>query len=172
MSAITRSPINTSLLQQTKFQLFFTRLPHVTYFCQQVNLPGLTLTEVPRPTPFIDLYVPGEKLIYDTLNINFLVDEEMRAWFEIHDWIRGLTFPTNFQEYRNVISEKVPFGKIYSDCILTLNNNANKTVITVKLVDCFPTTLSGIDFDSTSVPDSIVTASASFRFSYFNITRP
>ena len=99
MTILTRNPENTDLLQSTKFRLTFDRLPGVTYFCQVANFPGVSLTEVIRPTPFVDLYVPGEKLIYDTFNITFYIDEDLRTWLELHDWMRGITFPTDFKEY-------------------------------------------------------------------------
>jgi len=99
MTALTRAPYNKDLLQSTKFRVTFDRLPGTTYFCQTANFPGVSLTEIPRQTPFVDLYVPGEKIVYDTFNITFLVDEDLRAWTDIHDWIRATTFPTDFKEY-------------------------------------------------------------------------
>lgn len=171
VSAIDRKPTNTSLLQPTKFQLTFSRTPNLTYFCQVANLPGLSLNEVPRATPFVDIYVPGEKVLYDTLNITFLIDEDMRGWFELHDWIRGLTFPTQFDEYKQLISQKVPFGAQYSDCSLTINTNSNIPNIRIKFKDCFPTTLSSVIFSAQDSAEQTMTADATFRFSYFDIER-
>jgi len=74
MTTVNRNPKNTDLLQSTKFRLTFERLPTMTYFCQSANFPGISLTEVPRQTPFVDLYMVGDKLVYDTFNITFLVD--------------------------------------------------------------------------------------------------
>lgn len=170
-SPLSRNPINTSLLQSTKFQLNFSRLPNFTYFCQVANLPGLSLNEIPRSTPFVDIYAPGEKVIYDTLNVTFLIDENCNTWFEIHDWIRGLTFPTNFGEYQALVSQKVPFGGVYSDCIMTINTNANISNFRIKFIDCFPTTLSSIIFSAQDSAEQSMTADATFRFSYFNIER-
>jgi len=171
MSSLDRKPTNTSLLQPTKFQLVFARIPNLTYFCQAANLPGLSLSEVPRNTPFVDIYVPGEKVQYDTLNVTFLIDENMSGWFEIHDWIRGLTFPTDFQEYKTLISQKVPFGAIYSDCIMTINTNSNAPNKRIKFVDCFPTTLSSVIFSSQDSAEQTMTADVTFRFSYFNVEK-
>ncbi len=110
MTSLTRTPTNTDLLQSTKFRVTFDRLPGATYYCQSANLPGVSLTEIVRSTPFIDLFVPGEKMIYDTFNITFLVDEDLRAWTELHDWIRGITFPTDFKEYVDLARQaKAPY---------------------------------------------------------------
>lgn len=179
MTVLNRNPINTDLLQSTKFRVTFSRLPGVTYFCNSANLPGISLTEIPMPTPFVDLYLPGEKAIYDTFNITFLVDEDLRAWTELHDWIRGATFPTNFEEYLNLvrsqpganirtINQRPP---VYSDATLTIYTNKNNANFRVKMVDVFPTTVASLTFSSGDSAENIVTADATFRFSYFNYER-
>jgi 2-C-methyl-D-erythritol 4-phosphate cytidylyltransferase len=99
MTIITKTPQNPNPLHPNKFQLTFSRAPHIQYFCQSVSVPGISLSEVPRQTPFVDLYSPGEKAIYDVFNITFMVDEYLSGWLEIHDWIRAMTFPEKFEEY-------------------------------------------------------------------------
>jgi hypothetical protein len=179
MTVLNRNPINTDLLQSTKFQVNFGRLPGVTYFCNSANLPGLSLTEIPMPTPFVDLYLPGEKAIYDTFNITFLVDEDLRAWTELHDWIRGATFPTNFEEYINLARTqpnaniRSPYNRppVYSDAALTIYTNKNNANFRVKMVDVFPTTVGSLMFSSADSAENIITADATFRFSYYNYER-
>lgn len=179
MTAINRNPSNIDLLQSTKFRLNFDRLPGLTYFCQSANFPGVSLTEILRPTPFIDIYAPGEKMIYDTFNITFLVDEDMRAWTEIHDWIRAITFPTEFEEYVSLqrqeaktnISPAVPPRPQYSSAILSVFTNKNNPNFRIKFIDIFPTSLSTIIFNTQDTAENIVTADASFRFAYYNYDR-
>ena len=179
MTTVNRNPKNTDLLQSTKFRLTFERLPTMTYFCQSANFPGISLTEVPRQTPFVDLYMVGDKLVYDTFNITFLVDEDLLAWTEIHDWMRGLTFPTDFKEYMNLTKQSsgAAFRKEfkqkaqYSDAILTLYTNKNNANFRIKLIDIFPTNLSTIIFNTGDTAENIITAEASFRFSYYDYER-
>lgn len=179
MAATNRTPGNKDLLQSTKFRVTFDRLPGMTYFCQSANFPGVSLTEIPRQTPFVDLYIPGEKLIYDTFNITFLVDEDMRAWTEIHDWIRAITFPTDFKEYLDL--KRLDRGPLfradykgkpqYSDATMTMFTNKNNPNFRVKFVDLFPTTLSTIIFSSQDSAENVITADATFRFSYYEYER-
>ena len=179
MSAVTRNPSNKDILQSTKFRLNFSRLPSVTYFCQTANLPGLSLTEVPLTTPFVDLYVPGEKLIYDTLNLTFLVDEDLRDWEQLHDWIRAMTFPTDFKEYRDLAKLATvsafrgnnALPPQYSDASMTIFTNKNNANLRINFKDLFPTSLSTIMFSSMDSAENIITADVSFRFSYYNIER-
>jgi hypothetical protein len=178
MAAVTaRNPVNKDLLQSTKFRLNFDMIKDTTYYCQSVNLPGVSLSEVPRATPFIDLYVPGEKLVYDVLSISFLVDEDLVSWLRIHDWIRAMTFPVEFQEYANLkrmnsyAANKAANGggPQYSDAIVTVYTNKNNPNIRIKFKDLFPTSLDSVQFNATDSAENIITATATFRFSYYNI---
>lgn len=180
MTALSRNPANLSLLQSTKFRVTFERLPGLTYFCQSANLPGLSLTEVIRSTPFIDLYHPGEKLVYDTFNVTFLVDEDLRTWTEMHDWLRGLTFPTQFEEYVNLSRQSPGVNArtnltrqppVYSDAMMTVFTNQNNANFRIKFVDVFPINLATIIFNTGDTAENIMTADASFRFSYYNYER-
>ena len=189
MTILTRNPENTDLLQSTKFRLTFDRLPGITYFCQVANFPGVSLTEVIRSTPFVDLYVPGEKLIYDTFNITFYVDEDLRSWLELHDWMRGLTFPTDFKEYVGLsrtakqavrssttvdtqfLRDQLEKRPQYGNAILTIYTNKNNPNIRVKFYDIFPTTLSTILFNTTDTAENIAISDATFRFSYYDSER-
>jgi len=179
MTALTRNPTNKDLLQSTKFRLNFGILPGMTYFCQSANLPGVALNEIIRNTPFVDLYSPGEKISYDTLNITFLLDEEIQAWEQLHDWIRNLTFPTDFKEYKDLermsrvsnYRSSVNLKPQFSDGSLTIFTNKNNASIRINFKDLFPTTLGSILFNAADTADNIISADASFRFSYYNIER-
>lgn len=180
MGALERNPSNRDILQSTKFKLNFMRLPGLTFFCQTVNLPGISLTEVMRNTPFVDLYVPGEKAIYDTLNTTLLIDEDLRDWEAIHDWIRAMTFPKEFEEYAKMKSQfkdvvsRGPGAKLppqYTDASLTLYTNKNNPNIRIQFKDLFPTTLGGIQFSALDSAENIITCDCSFRYTYYNIER-
>lgn len=178
MSALTRNPQNPNFLQPNKFQLNFSRVPNIQYFCQSVGIPGISLSEVPHNTPFVDLFVPGEKAIYDMLNVTFLIDEEMKSWIEIHDWIRAMTFPTEFEEYQRLgqlnknVSLKVSETPQYSDATITLLSSSNTPYFRFKFYDCFPTSVSSFVMASTDSPDGgAMSADATFRYSYYDIEK-
>jgi hypothetical protein len=179
MTALTRNPINTDLLQSTKFQMIFDRLPNVTYFCQTANIPGISLTEIQRFTPFVDLFVPGEKAIYDTYNISFLVNEDLSSWRELHDWIRAATFPTDFREYielakstKSSLSQSLASNRrpvVYTNGTLTIYSNKNNPKFRVKFNDMFPCYLGSIPFNVSDNAETTLTCDASFRFSYYDL---
>ena len=177
MTVLNRNPSNPNMLQPNKFTLNLSRSPNLQYFCQTVTLPGLSTSEIPVQNPFVELYAPGEKAIYDTLNITFLVDAEMTAWLEIHDWLRALTFPTDYEEYRNLgllnkfttaANSKSPQ---YTDGAVTILSAANKPYFKINFIDMFPISLGGFMMSATDTPETIITSDATFRFTYFNVEK-
>ena len=174
MTALTRNPTNPNFLQPNKFQLNFARAPNLQYFCQTVTIPGIATSEIPQNNPFVELYVPGEKPVYDVLNITFYVDENMQAWKEVHDWIRAMTFPYSYEEYRELPTlNPVAAGRNnlpqYSDAQLTLLSSSNKPILKFKFYDVFPIAVSSFVMSSTDTPEQVITADATFRYSLYDI---
>ena len=174
---IQNTPVNQNFLHPNKFQFTFSRVPNIQYFCQAVTVPGISMGEVPVTTPFVEKYSPGEKAIYDMINVTFAIDEEMRSWIEIHDWIRAMTFPTDFTEYRNlgnlnrVSGMRASLKPQYSDASITILSSANKPHYRFKFYDVFPTTLSTFIMAASDSPDSQITADGTFRYSYYDIEK-
>jgi hypothetical protein len=106
-----------------------------------------------------------------------MVDEGMLAWLEIHDWLRAMTFPTEFEEYQKLgklnqfATRKGGNFPQFSDATVTLLSSANNPIYRISYKDAFPVSLSGFTLSTTDTPDSIITADATFRFTYFNIER-
>jgi hypothetical protein len=177
MTVLNRNPSNPNMLQPNKFTLNLSRAPNLQYFCQTVTLPGISTSEIPVNNPFVELYAPGEKAIYDTLNVTFMVDAEMTAWLEIHDWLRALTFPTDYEEYRNLgklnqfttaANSKTPQ---YTDGSVTILSSANKPYFKIKFFNMFPISLGGFMMSATDTPETIITSDATFRFTYFDVEK-
>jgi len=171
MTALTRQPQNTNFLQPTKFLLTFDRITTVQYFCQSANIPGVGLGEAPLNFPGLDVFAPGNKLEYSPFNISFLVDEKLQSWQELHSWFRSIASPEGTDE-RNTLRALQNNGKVlktsYSDATLTVLNNLNNPVVRVQFINCFPTSLSDINFDTKQSADDILTTDATFRYDYFN----
>jgi hypothetical protein len=175
MTITTRNPANPNLFHANKFQLSFARQPNIQYFCQSVVVPGISIGDIPKSNPFVEIYSPGDKAIYDVLNITFLVDEDLLAWIEVHDWMRAMTFPENYSEYRNLNTIARPtiregFSQ-FSEATLTLLTSANQPNYVFKFHDVFPIAISSFALSTTYSPDSIVTADATFRYAWYDIEK-
>ena len=172
MTVLTRNPTNTNLLQPTKFLLTFNRIGDTQYFCQQVNLPGIQLGDPAFANPFASVPIPGDHLTYDTLNVQFLVDESMNNYLAIYNWIVALGFPQGYDQYvalinsdqRNLLND---LARNYSDATLEILDNNNKPIRNVHFVDVFPVSIESLTFHSTDQDVNYLVGNATFRFSYY-----
>jgi len=172
MVALTRTPQNTNYLQPTKYVLQFDRIGSVQYFCQNVNIPGMNLGQAMYPTPFVDIPIASNKLIYNPLNINFAIDEALDSWNQLNLWFRSIASPKSFEERNQLASKQNAYktSKLpsYSDATLTVLSALNNPILRVHFYNVFPITLSDVSFDTKTSADEILTADASFMFEYFD----
>lgn len=164
----TEVPENTSLLQATKFMFSVPDLPFARYFCQSVNLPGLTANYAVHPTPFVDMKIHGDKLIYAPLVVTVLVDEDLKVWEETFNWMVSYGYPTTLQEYRHRGGQKRT--PIYYDGVLTSLNNANLENVRFHFKELHPIGMSDIVFDTRQGAGELV-YNITFVYDYYQIER-
>ena len=93
---------NRNFLSPLGFKFALKRSPSVAFFCNQANIPEMTLGVAEQSTPFKDLPVPGDKIQFGDLQLRFLVDENLDNFMEIQNWIRGLGYPENMDEFEEL----------------------------------------------------------------------
>jgi hypothetical protein len=170
MTALNRNPQNTNLLQPTKYLLEFKRINTITYFLQSVNVPSIKLGEVIRTTPFLDMYSPGTKLDYSTLDIEFIIDEELETWKNLYNWFISIADPDGYE--KRTYKEELQRSEHFSDATLTVLSNLNNPVLRINFRNLFPISMGDINFDTRLSADNIMTISASFRYeSYTYLTQ-
>lgn len=193
--ADTSQPTVLDYATQTQWRLAFNRIPTTTWFCTAANIPGITLGEATYPTPMADMFVTGDKLTFETLNITFLVDEELQNYREIWDWIVGMGAPRQHEQFSNVLTKgdgtTLKFstvgsddelsprdaavmkggtpteGNIYSDANLIIYSSKNTPKVEVKFKEMFPTSLSGLDYSQEATDVEYFKATATFRYLYY-----
>ena len=167
-----RQPTNINHLTPIAYRFNIRKIPSVIYFCQAVNIPGISFPEIIQRTPFTNINIPGDTLVYEDLTIRFLVDEDLQAYKEIFDWMSALTAPKAFTQYKterdtNKVLRRST-GNLFSSAeliILNNNMNPNKEII---FDDVFPTSLSSIEFDSGSTLDTL-SATVTFKYTTYSI---
>ena len=148
------------------------RLPELSFFCQEISLPAITLPEATQLNPFSKIPLSGDQIDFDTLRVQFLVDEKMANYRAIHDWIIGLGFPENNSQYTQVIDNAFIPGisevaKSSSDATLIILGNNNVPIQAIQFADCVPESLESVTFTSTHQDVQYLIGSASFRYSYY-----
>jgi len=162
-----RQPETDNYLANNFFQLEITRLPTVTYFCQGVGLPSITLTPVEQPIP-LGLFPKwvGGKYAFEDLTVNFLVDENMKNWLEVFEWMKDIG---NMEDYEEVIDSKQT-PDFFSDILLVVTNSVYRPNLHIRFKDTFPIALSGFEFTSIATDTEPITASATFAYTSYEIT--
>ena len=172
-SAIT----NRNFLSPTGFKFALKRSPKVAFFCNQANIPELTLGIAKQPSYLKDIDIPGDKLEFGDLTLRFLVDEDLGNYIEIQNWLRGLGYPEEIKQYRDLNAEAPVFGKytndqqnIYSDGTLQVLSSNLIPNFQVVFKDLFPYSLSTINFNATETDVEYFTAEVSFKYTIYNLT--
>ena len=161
---------NLNILNNNNFHFEIKELPMVSLFAQQFSIPGISLGRVLVPTPLVDYNIPGEKIEFEDLVINFLVDENLKNFIEVFNCMTALGFPQSSDQFKKMKEHGTPFTEM-SDIILTVTSNKFNAHSRVHFVDCFPTDLNPVDFTNTDVTVTPITCTAIFAYSYYYFER-
>lgn len=168
-----------SLLPSNGFRFNIKRLPHVNYFTQAISVPGLNMSGgIDVPTPFTNIPLPGGKLIFEPLPIKFRVDEDLRNYQEIFDWLVGLGHPDNFNQTRALeaasqalLSREGAIRKLMSDATLILMTAKMNSNVAVTFEDVFPISLTNLDLTTTDTDVEYLECTVVFRYRRFRFDR-
>lgn len=174
---------NRNFLAPVGFVFTIDRIKKVSYFCNQANIPELTLGVAEQRSYLKTIPVPGDQIEFGDLNIRFLIDEDMTNYMQIQNWIRGLGFPDSLKEFddldkqrtlpNNITGQKrfsQDGDQIYSDGSIQILNSNNLPSFQVNFKDLFPYSLSTVSFDATDTDIEYFTADVSFKYVSYNIT--
>ena len=166
-------PTNKNFLSPTGYKFSIVRAPNVAYNVQRINLPGITLGSAELATPFLTIPLPGTGITYDTVSVEFKVDEDMTNYLEIFDWMLGLSVGNTFGGHKTVPRNSVDTGNniLTSDLNLTIMNSASRGNVSVDFYDAYPVGLSDMNFDSTDTDINYINATVTFRYLQHTITK-
>ena len=188
----TRQPSKMDYASPVQFRFKIAKLPEVEFFVQTVNLPGISLCSATVPTPLYDYPVPGDKITYQSLDISFLVDENLNNYKELHDWLLGLGFPNTHQQFADMRATgtdrfpgtvastaasgtatpgPLPEGSIYSDATLSILNSKNIVKTEVRFQNVFPTSIGSLSYNVQAADVDYLKAEASFSYINYDIVQ-
>ena len=188
-SPLNRQPDKLDYSSPTQFRFILNQIPKVQFFVQAANIPGISLGEAVIPTPYKDIPYVGDKVTYESLNIQFLVDEHLENYIEMHNWMIGLGFPKTRQQFTDfrsntsntsnaagkansdigVVGKAVAERPLYSDATLSILSNKNNPLVEVRFQDVFPTSLGGLSYTQTATDVEYLTVDATFQYKIYEI---
>ena len=163
---------NRNFLAPVGFKFTLAKYPKVAFFSNSARIPELTLGTATQPSYLKDIDVPGEKLSYGDLIIRFLVDENMKNYMAMHNWLKGIGFPETPQQFADQTTDRDGVRdpkEVFSDGSLHILNSNFKDVAVVKFNDLFPVGLTSLEFDATETDINYFTAEAVMRYTVYNI---
>lgn len=128
---------------------------NLQFFCTNATLPGVSQGEVQQNYRDNNAYFPGSNIEYDTFTVSFIVDEEMKNYIEIFNWIKD-----------NKTTD--PRFKDITLSVLTNKNTTNKQVL---FHDAFPISLGELSFTTQDTAVEYITCDVSFRYNIFEFIR-
>jgi len=150
MASLVNQPKNMNPLADVQFKFDIAALPETSFFVQTVSLPGISLSPMEIGLPQRQGFARSTGTIqYEELTIAFLVDEYLKNWMEIYNWM--LSAPS------------------YTSGVLTILSSSMNPTIEAHFKELFPTSLSALEFDSTTADPTYQQASVSFKYTEYTI---
>ena len=167
---------NRNFLSPIGFKFTLKTKEKVDFFSNSANIPSIALGTALQGTTFRILDVPGDEVIYEDFSMNFLVDEDLKNYMVIHNWITGLGIPENFKQFRDLTKD--PETGLRDDLLqfcdgtLHILNSNYRDIAMVKFQDLFPVALTSLQFNATENDINYFTAEVSFKYTIYNIVDP
>ena len=155
---------NRNLLSPIGFNFILSHSPKVDFYCNSANIPTISMGTAIQSSYLRDIDVPGDKITYDDLTINFLVDENMENYLDIYNWLMALGYPNSISQAED------KYNRSYSNATLQILTSNFQTNTTINFKDIFPVSLSGLEFDASSTDVQYLIAQASFKYKIYTIT--
>ena len=187
--ALMRQPTVFDYSQQSQFKVFLPLFPTTEWFVVRANVPGVSLGQAVQTTPMIDMPIIGDKLTYDDFYVTFLVDEELKNYTEMHDWLINCAAPQERSQFRG---KERPAGipkrpqteimdlilgnvkesdrDLYSNLDLFIMSSKNNPLVKIQMVEAFPISLTNIEYSHQESDVTYAECTATFAFSYFTIS--
>ena len=155
---------NRNYLSPLGFKLELELFDGVDFFCQQANIPEITMPVTQVPTRYRSVpIVPGGGVTFGDFSVQFIIDEDLVNYNTIQKWIRrngndggDSTIVPGEPEYSN--------GRL----LITTSNYQVKKAIAFK--GLFPISITSVPFDATVTDQEYFTANVVFKYHNYMIT--
>ena len=172
---------NRNFLSPVGFRFIIEKMRGVDFFCQAASIPAMNMQAADQFTRFNKIPTPGDEIYYEDLKIRFLIDENMKNYYQVADWMRNLGTPYSSKEFtynrgdlenQNPSKSKTDLSKFQnqwdSDCSLFVLSSNYQPVAEFVFRGAFPVGLTTLQFDASVDNINYFTAEITFKYSYFD----
>ena len=160
--AVTNLTSNINLLSPTGVKLTINRekFANTEYFITSFTIPDITISPVETRFRNAISFESGEPRAFSDLSFRFAIDEDMKNYTEIYDWIE--------ENSLNGVNKGQVARHDMILSVMSSHNNVNKQF---QFKDAFPTSLGGVEFNSQSTDVEYLQADVTFRYNEFKIIK-
>lgn len=162
--------MNKNMLSPLGFTFYVNKIPGFSHFCQSVTLPGINLGFTDRPTPFKSVPVYGDHIVFGEVTASFKVNEDLSNYIEIYNWMQGVGFPDEFNQFANIRNNGTNGQGIETDAYIMVHSSNMNPIMKIDIIDMFPTSLSDITMDSRDSQVEYVEATVTFKCLKYTFT--
>ena len=189
VSAVSRQPVVYDYSQLNQFKLYLPIFPTTEWFVTRCNIPGVSMGQGVQATSLIDMPIIGDKLTYDDFYCTFIIDEQLKNYTEMHDWLINMGAPSSHQQFnaqarpdlfkrpQQTIKDIEVEGRIHADTDRDLYSNLdlfilsskNNPEVKITMYESIPTSLTNIEYSQAETDTSYAECTATFAYTYFTI---
>ena len=188
VSAVHRQPTVFDYSQSNQFKVFLPIFPTTEWFVVRANIPSVNLGVADQYTPFLNIQQVGDHITYGDFNMTFIVDENLKNYMEMYNWIKNIGFPFEHAQF-NVLdrpdygnrsggqkynAEKDTYSKVndsdlYTDIVLQIMTSKNNLIANCEIYEAFPTSLGAIEYSAQETDMTYATCEVGFAYSWFDV---
>lgn len=160
-----------SLSRQSNFSISMPAFPSFVYHVKGVTIPGITVEKTNTATPYGSISDPGTTAEFEDLAVEFAVSEDFSNYLLMQNWLRSYTSTKNLGD--NVKLRELILGPGVDgiDISIFINNNMGKPVAEYIFTDCFPATLTSLDYRTDNNEAAHLIATVTFDYDYFELKK-
>ena len=156
-------PSNRNFLNPIGYLLKLEKFEGTDFFCQSANIPDVNMPVTEVSSPFRNLpIIPGGGVSFGDFTVRFIVDEDLKNYYSIHNWMRDNGNADKMQ--RDTAN-----ADIFTRGLLHIVTSQYNPAFIVEFQQLFPVSLSGLSFDATINDVEYITAEVTFKHQEFYI---
>ena len=188
VGATHRQPTVFDYSQSNQFKVFFPIFPTTEWFVVRANIPSVQLGQGDQYTPFVQIAVVGDHITYGDFSVTFIVDENLKNYMEMYNWVKNIGFPFSHDQFNtlprpdyqdksggtNYDAESDTYSKandrdLYTDIVLQIMTAKNNLIATCEIYEAFPITIGAIEYSQQETDMTYATCEVGFAYTWFDV---
>lgn len=124
---------------------------------------------------FSPIPLHGDSIEFGELVVRFKIDEDLRNYAEMFDWLMGSGYPESWKQHGDLDAHdkngNMGYGK-YSDITLNMQTNLTNYNFNFTFIDALPVGIGPVDFQYNVGDITYNDATMTFKYQRFVIERP